>query len=426
MTGTKGKSTTTAALGEMLKAKGGDVRVGGSIGRAADRAPGRRHRRHDVRARGPELPARGHARLPSPARGSRTSPDHLDRHRELADHAAAKARVFANQTAEDFRGRQRRSPRVLALARAGRARRRRRRARFGRRRRGASSGRRLGAARRLGRALFPLEREIARAGISPSDLLLAATAARALLALPGDVAQVRPRRLAGFPTCSSASARKNGASLSDSPGLPTSLRRREAWLAMDRPTHLILGGRYKGGEFRDSRRQSASLVQVLAIGETRDRIAAALGDVVASFAASRCATPSNTPLRPAKPGEPVARAGLLVVRHVPGLCRARATRWKPSRRSVAKKLQSDQGLFAVTAAPGPRLVMVWSASSALAQETHGTPRYFLAPGSVVRARAHRMAVAMRTDYRSCAIRAACTARSSRRRRSWCWFSSCAR
>src|SRR4030088_2890923 len=34
ITGTKGKSTTTAALGAMLREAGGDVRVGGNIGQA--------------------------------------------------------------------------------------------------------------------------------------------------------------------------------------------------------------------------------------------------------------------------------------------------------------------------------------------------------------------------------------------------------
>lgn len=46
---------------------------------------------------------------------------------------------------------------------------------------------------------------------------------------------------------------------------------------------------------------------------------------------------------------------------------------------MAKKLSSDPILFAVTAALlGFGLVMVWSASSSLAEETHGNPYYFLA------------------------------------------------
>lgn len=68
---------------------------------------------------------------------------------------------------------------------------------------------------------------------------------------------------------------------------------------------------------------------------------------------------------------------------------------------MARKLQSDQPLFAVTAALlGLGLVMVWSASSALAQENHGSAHYFLGRQmlwSILGLAA--MAAAMRTDYR---------------------------
>jgi cell division protein FtsW len=68
---------------------------------------------------------------------------------------------------------------------------------------------------------------------------------------------------------------------------------------------------------------------------------------------------------------------------------------------MARKLSSDRTLFAVTAALlGIGLVMVWSASSALAQENHGSAYYFLVKqalwaglGLVV------MLFAMRVDYR---------------------------
>ena len=73
ITGTKGKSTTTAALGAMLREAGGDVRVGGNIGQAVTGHRGGIDRRHRLRAGGVELPARGHGHLP-PAGGGLPEP----------------------------------------------------------------------------------------------------------------------------------------------------------------------------------------------------------------------------------------------------------------------------------------------------------------------------------------------------------------
>jgi cell division protein FtsW len=68
---------------------------------------------------------------------------------------------------------------------------------------------------------------------------------------------------------------------------------------------------------------------------------------------------------------------------------------------VAKKLASDATLFAVTVALiGLGLVTVWSASSALAQEAHGNPYYFLFRQAVWAAIGLvGMAAAMSMDYR---------------------------
>ena len=68
---------------------------------------------------------------------------------------------------------------------------------------------------------------------------------------------------------------------------------------------------------------------------------------------------------------------------------------------MAKKLSSDSSLFAVTVALlGLGLVMVWSASSGLAQERYGNPYYFLVR-QVVWACVGLLAMvaAMRLDYR---------------------------
>ena len=71
---------------------------------------------------------------------------------------------------------------------------------------------------------------------------------------------------------------------------------------------------------------------------------------------------------------------------------------------VAKKLNTDMVLLGVTLALlGFGLVMVWSASSALAQERHGSPYYFLVKqivwGSIGLV---AMVLAMRIDYQHAA------------------------
>src|SRR6185436_13668185 len=68
---------------------------------------------------------------------------------------------------------------------------------------------------------------------------------------------------------------------------------------------------------------------------------------------------------------------------------------------MAKKLSSDPILFAVTVALlGFGLVMVWSASSALAQESHGNPYYFLVKQLLWACLGlTAMLAAMRYDYR---------------------------
>jgi cell division protein FtsW len=68
---------------------------------------------------------------------------------------------------------------------------------------------------------------------------------------------------------------------------------------------------------------------------------------------------------------------------------------------VAKKLSSDLTLFTVTAALlGLGLVMVWSASSALAQERHGSAYFFLIKqGAWAAIGLAALAAALRMDYR---------------------------
>ncbi|PWE17720.1 UDP-N-acetylmuramoyl-L-alanine--D-glutamate ligase [Marinicauda salina] len=101
VTGTNGKSTTTALIGHMLKEAGLDVRVGGNIGEAAlDLDPPRPGAIYVLELSSYQLDLVESLRC-NAALFLNLTPDHLDRHGDLAGYVAAKKRIFANQTAED-------------------------------------------------------------------------------------------------------------------------------------------------------------------------------------------------------------------------------------------------------------------------------------------------------------------------------------
>ena len=103
ITGTKGKSTTTTLAGRMLEAGGHRVLVGGNIGRAlsAQVDDSTEETIHVVEVSSFQLEG-SETFHPWIAVLLNFSPDHLDRHADLAEYAAAKARVFANQTPDDW------------------------------------------------------------------------------------------------------------------------------------------------------------------------------------------------------------------------------------------------------------------------------------------------------------------------------------
>ena len=103
ITGTKGKSTTTTLVGRMLRAAGHDVLVGGNIGvplcaQVDDSRPGCVH---VVEASSFQLETTTTFH-PWIAVWLNIATDHLDRHPTLEAYAAAKTRIFANQTADDW------------------------------------------------------------------------------------------------------------------------------------------------------------------------------------------------------------------------------------------------------------------------------------------------------------------------------------
>ncbi len=100
ITGTNGKSTTTALIGHILKSAGKDVHVGGNIGIGILDLPQAFHAGsiYVIETSSYQLDLIETFR-PDVAVLMNFSPDHLDRHGGMDGYIAAKRRIFMNQTA---------------------------------------------------------------------------------------------------------------------------------------------------------------------------------------------------------------------------------------------------------------------------------------------------------------------------------------
>jgi UDP-N-acetylmuramoylalanine--D-glutamate ligase len=123
ITGTKGKSTTTTLLGRMLTAAGRRVLVGGNIGvpLSAQVEASTEDTFHVVETSSFQLETTTTFH-PWIAVWLNFADDHLDRHPTVEAYAAAKARIFANQTAEDWAVINADDPAVIARSATARAR----------------------------------------------------------------------------------------------------------------------------------------------------------------------------------------------------------------------------------------------------------------------------------------------------------------
>jgi len=124
ITGTKGKSTTTTLLGRMLTAAGRKVLVGGNIGvpLSAQVEASTADTFHVVETSSFQLETTTTFH-PWIAVWLNFADDHLDRHPTVEAYAAAKARIFANQTGDDWAVINADDPAVVARSAATRARR---------------------------------------------------------------------------------------------------------------------------------------------------------------------------------------------------------------------------------------------------------------------------------------------------------------
>jgi UDP-N-acetylmuramoylalanine--D-glutamate ligase len=124
ITGTKGKSTTTTLTARMLQEAGFDATAGGNLGAALSGQVATTHPAalHVVEVSSFQLETT-ETFHPWIAVLLNLSSDHLDRHGTFENYAAAKARVFANQTPDDWAVINADDPAAMALAGGYRARR---------------------------------------------------------------------------------------------------------------------------------------------------------------------------------------------------------------------------------------------------------------------------------------------------------------
>ncbi len=103
ITGSNGKTTTTALLGDMLKASGFPTFVGGNIGNALSSAVDHARPGTKYVTELSSFQLEGiHEFHPQVAVMLNLSPNHLDRHPNLEAYAQAKRQIFRNQRGEDY------------------------------------------------------------------------------------------------------------------------------------------------------------------------------------------------------------------------------------------------------------------------------------------------------------------------------------
>jgi UDP-N-acetylmuramoylalanine--D-glutamate ligase len=282
ITGTKGKSTTTALTGRMLASAGFKVTVGGNIGPplSAQVSDSTADTLHVVETSSFQLETIDTFR-PWIAVMLNLSPDHLDRHPGVEAYRRAKARIFENQGHSDWAVINADDPAVLELAHRGRASKR-----YFARRAAIAEGviienewiveRRSGATARL----IPLA-AVHLMGRHLIDDVMAAAAV-------GVVAGAAPAAMAaavdtfeGLEHAMELVAEVNGVRFvndSKATNVEAALRSIESF---DSGLVAIIGGRFKGGDLGLLRRPlSTRATAVVAIGEARSLVHEALAGAV--------------------------------------------------------------------------------------------------------------------------------------------------
>lgn len=307
ITGTKGKGTTATLTGDILRRAGMDVVVAGNIGRPlCDVVPTLSHGAWVVA----ELSSFQLETIvtfrPHVAVLLNLAPDHQDRYTTLADYYAAKARIFAFQTPEDFAVLNAEDPLVLEYAQGIRS-----RVHLFSRTRTVGDGTFLRGdrlIRRRGGRTEPICHASAlriQGAHNLEDALAACAAASALGVAPEPMAEAL-RAFQGRPHCMEMVAEIDGVRYVNDSKATNVFAVRRALEASDDPVILIIGGRDKREDFSSL----APLLQgharaVIAMGEAQAKILGAIGGCCPAETAEGMADAVTKAARRAVPGDMV-------------------------------------------------------------------------------------------------------------------------
>ena len=282
VTGTKGKSTTTTLLGRMIAADGRRVLVGGNIGvplssQVEDSTP---ETIHAVEVSSFQLETTTTFR-PWIALWLNLAADHLDRHPNVEEYARAKARIYANQRAEDWAVVNLDDPIVMAHSEGIASR------RVGFSPLGSSSdGFSVNGEWIVRRTATSAERLVPVSAVELTGrhmlgnvVAAVATASVAGLSTSAMVASLKGFR--GLEHVMEPSGRVGGVTfVNDSKATNVEAARRSIESFPGRLVALV-GGHFKGGDFRDLREALASRGRaVVAMGEAAPLVRDALADLL--------------------------------------------------------------------------------------------------------------------------------------------------
>lgn len=310
ITGTNGKTTTTALVGKILEASGFSTFVGGNIGvpllQALDQVPPPQMVVSELSSFQLEVI---HSFRPQVAVLLNLTPNHLDRHPDFDAYARAKARIFENQTQDDYAILNADDNKVMSLA-AGIG---SRKIYFSRQRELAggvfiSGGKIRYRVGNLEADLMTTE-DVRLRGEFNLENVLAATAAACVLGVEFGSIRRGVREFYGVEhRLEFVGELQDVAFYNDSKA--TSVDAAEKALStFEHGVHLILGGKDKGAPYRPLRDLIQDRVrEVLVIGAARERIKRELAGAADIFEAVELETAVRKAFERAEPGDVILLA----------------------------------------------------------------------------------------------------------------------